>query len=45
MEADGLGIQIDVFAMTPERFEETKVVIGGLAYPANKHGKVIYEAA
>ena len=37
------GISIDVFAMTPERFEETKGVIGGLAYPANKYGKVIYE--
>ena len=41
----GLGMPVDVFAMTPERFEETKGVIGGLAYPANKYGKVIYEAA
>jgi len=40
-----LGRPVDVFAMTPERFEETKGVIGGLAYPANKYGKVIYEAA
>ena len=40
-----LGMPVDVFAMTPERFEETKGVIGGLAYPANKYGKVIYEAA
>ena len=39
-----LGIPVDVFAMTPERFEETKGVIGGLAYPVNKYGKVIYEA-
>ncbi len=39
-----IGIPVDVFAMTPERFEETKGVIGGLAYPANKYGKVIYEA-
>lgn len=39
-----LGIPVDVFAMTPERFEESKGVIGGLAYPANKYGKVIYEA-
>jgi len=36
-------IPIDVFTMDPERFEETKEVIGGLAYPANKYGKVIYE--
>ena len=40
-----VGIPVDVFAMTLERFEETKGVIGGLAYPANKYGKVIYEAA
>jgi predicted nucleotidyltransferase len=40
-----LGVPVDVFAMDPERFEETKEVIGGLAYPANKYGRVIYEAA
>jgi predicted nucleotidyltransferase len=40
-----IDIPVDVFAMTSERFEETKGVIGGLAYPANKYGKVIYEAA
>ena len=40
-----LDIPVDVFAMDPERFEETKEVIGGIAYPANKYGKVIYEAA
>ena len=40
-----LDIPVDIFAMTPERFEETKGVIGGLAYPANKYGKVIYEGA
>lgn len=39
-----LGVPVDVFAMDPERFEETKEVIGGLAYPANKYGRVIYEA-
>ena len=26
-------VPIDVFTMTPERFDETKDVIGGLAYP------------
>ena len=41
----GINIPVDIFAMTLERFEETKGVIGGLAYPANKYGKVIYEAA
>ena len=40
----GLGVPVDVFSMTPERFAETKDVIGGLAYPANKYGRVIYEA-
>lgn len=40
---NGIGLPVDIFAMTPERFSETKDVIGGLAYPANKYGKVIYE--
>ena len=39
-----VDIPIDIFPMEPERFEETKNVIGGLAYPANKYGVVIYEA-
>lgn len=39
-----IGFPVDVFAMTNDRFDETKEVIGGLAYPANKYGKVIYEA-
>ena len=41
----GLGYPFDVLVMTNERFEESKNVIGGIAYPANKYGKVIYEAA
>lgn len=41
----GLRIPVDVIVMSTERFEETKNVIGGIAYPANKYGKVIYEAA
>ena len=41
----GLGFPFDVIVMSSERFEETKGVIGGIAYPANKYGKVIYEAA
>ena len=36
---------IDVIVMTRERFEETKDVIGAIAYPANKYGRVFYEAA
>jgi predicted nucleotidyltransferase len=41
----GLGLPIDVFVMTSERFKETKNVIGSIAYPANKYGKIIYEVA
>jgi predicted nucleotidyltransferase len=41
----GLGFPFDVIVMASERFEETKDVIGGIAYPAHKYGKVIYEAA
>jgi hypothetical protein len=41
----GLGIAVDLVVMSTERFEETKDVIGGIAYPANEYGKVIYEAA
>ena len=35
----------DIIIMASERFEETKDLIGGIAYPANKYGKVVYEAA
>ena len=41
----GLGYSIDVKVIGAERFEETKDIIGGIAYPAHKYGKVIYEAA
>ena len=41
----GLGYPFDVIVMPTERFEESKNVIGGIAYPANKYGRVIYEAA
>ena len=35
----------DIVIMPQDRFEETKSVIGGIAYPANKYGRVIYDAA
>ena len=35
----------DVLFITAEWFEQSKDVIGGIAYPANKYGKVIYDAA
>jgi uncharacterized protein len=41
----GLGFPFDIIVMPRDRFEESKGVIGGIAYPANKYGKVIYEAA
>ena len=41
----GLGLSFDIIVMATDRFEESKEVIGGIAYPANKYGKTIYEAA
>lgn len=41
----GLGLPVDVIVIRTERFEETKEVIGGIAYPAHRYGRVIYEAA
>ena len=40
-----IGYPVDVIVMATERFEETKGVIGGIAYPAHKYGRVLYEAA
>lgn len=36
---------VDVKVISSERFEATKHVIGGIAYPAHKYGRVIYEGA
>lgn len=41
----GLGYPFDIIVMAVERFEESKNVVGGIAYPAHKYGKVIYEEA
>lgn len=41
----GLGYPFDVIVITSEWFEASKNVIGGIAYPANKYGRVIYAAA
>jgi hypothetical protein len=35
---------VDVIVMSSARFEEKKI-IGGIAYPARKYGRVLYEAA
>lgn len=40
-----LGRPVDVFLMSVERFEESKNVFGGLAFPAHKFGREIYAAA
>ena len=40
-----IGYPVDVIVMRTDRFERTKRFIGGIAYPANKYGRVIYEAA
>ena len=46
--ADAIGdieYPVDVIMIAPERFEATKDIIGGIAYPAHKYGRVLYEAA
>lgn len=40
-----LGHPFDIIVMSTENFEESKDVIGGIAYPANKYGRVVYEIA
>jgi len=40
-----VGHPVDLLFISTEWFEDSKDVIGGIAYPANKHGRVIYEAA
>lgn len=40
-----IGYPVDVIVMRTERFAATKRWIGGIAYPANKYGRTIYEAA
>lgn len=41
----GLAYPFDVIVMATGRFEATKDVVGGIAYPASKYGRTIYEAA
>ena len=41
----GLPFPFDVIVMSRERFDETREVIGGIAWPAAREGRVIYEAA
>lgn len=39
-----LGRPLDVLVMPTERFEKTRNVIGGIAYPASRYGVILYEA-
>ena len=39
----GLGFPFDVLVISKDWFEASKNVIGGIAYPASKYGRVIYE--
>ncbi len=41
---DDVGYPVDVFVVSCGYFEDTKNIFGGLAYPAHKYGKVIYDA-
>ncbi len=36
-------LPVQVITLSRQEFEETRDVIGGIAYPAAKYGKVIYE--
>jgi uncharacterized protein len=40
-----IGWPVDVVVIPTERFEQTKDLIGGIAYPASRYGIVLYEAA
>jgi predicted nucleotidyltransferase len=41
----GMGHPFDIVFIGTQWFEQSKNVIGGIANPAERHGKVIYEAA
>ena len=36
---------VDLIVISSDRFTETKDLVGSIAYPANKYGRVLYEAA
>lgn len=39
----GYPVPLQIVFMSPEEFEETKEVVGGLAYPVHQWGKVLHE--
>ncbi|MCE5327176.1 MAG: nucleotidyltransferase domain-containing protein [Planctomycetaceae bacterium] len=40
-----LRYPFDVLFIATDWFEDSKDIVGGLAYPAHKYGRVIYDAA
>ena len=38
----GLGMPIDVIVMNTLNFSDSKDIVGSIAYPADKYGKVLY---
>jgi hypothetical protein len=41
----GIGFPIHVIVISPEWFEESKELFGGIACPAHMCGRVLFEAA
>ncbi len=41
----GSGRPFDVIVVSSEYFNATKDIIGGIAYPVNKYGRLVYEAS
>ncbi len=41
---DEVGLALHIVFMSTREFEETRDVVGGLAYPAHHWGKVLYAA-
>ena len=41
----GLGYPFDVIVISTDWFETSKNIIGGIAFPANKYGKIVYDVA
>lgn len=41
----GLPLPVQVITISRQEYEETRGVIGGIAYPATKYGRILYEKA
>ena len=40
---EDMPLAVQVITISQREFEETRDVVGGIAYPATKYGRVIYE--